>query len=1621
VKINRRFTRSGASPYQGITFEKRLSEIRNPDGKVIFRQEDVQVPSFWSQIATDIMAQKYFRKTGVPHKIDKSGGETDARQVFHRLAFTWTDWGKRYGYFDTEDDAQSFYDELRCMLARQMAAPNSPQWFNTGLYAVYGIKGPAQGHHYVDPDSGELKQAQSAYERPQPHACQPYDAPVSTPNGSIPIGHIVEKGLTGIEVYDGTENGKGTTRIIAVAENGVKPVFRVELKNGSTLEATGDHLVFASAERRTPGDWLRVDELEPGMRLRLSTTTTTWDSEKPEPQLVDEAALVGWLHGDGFVGEYNSGSNRSLIIEFITVNEQEHQFILERIERVFPGTHYRVRDVESENGNLDIKRIRLYGEPLRWFVSRYSLIYESDERAVPDRIREGGTAVQAAYLRSLFQADGSVRLRRRQSRTSDVVLFNSSPGLIRDVLSLLLILGIYARVHAGRERRANRRTPYQLSIGYAQARRSFQQLVGFISDDKQAKLGIACSDVFPGENLPPVREEPVKRIEFLGLMKVYDIQTESGQYLSNNILVHNCFIISVEDDLVNPGGIMDLVTSEARLFKYGSGTGTNYSRLRAKQEPLSGGGISSGLLSFLRVGDRSASAIKSGGTTRRAARMVTLDADHPDITEYINWKVAEEQKVVSMVIGSKVLKRHTRLIEKAVSAAGTGGTENQDQSESTEKRKPDKRAFDPQSNPRLQEAIRAALREEIPPAYIYRILQLLAQGVRGLEIEEYTTEWDEEAYNTVSGQSSNNSVRLTSEFMEAVIEDGPWVLTGRVDRSLRIETEARKIWDQIAYAAWNCADPGIQFHSTINEWHTCPAAGEIKASNPCSEYMFLDDTACNLASLNLMTFYDTETGRFDVEALLHAIHIWTIVLEISVLMAQFPTAEIARRSYLFRTLGLGYANLGSLLMVMGIPYDSEEGRGVAACLTALLSGQAYLSSAQMAEQLGAFPRFEANREPMLRVIRNHRRAIYSAAEPEYEGLTVFPKTLDPQSCPTELLEAARRVWDQALEMGERHGFRNAQVSAIAPTGTIGLVMDCDTTGVEPDFALVKFKKLAGGGYFKIINTSIPPALNKLGYEKQQVEEITAYCVGRGTLKSSPGISWKELKAKGFTDAVLKRIDKSLASAFSIHSAFVPSVVGEELLEKKLGLDPETYNKPGFQLLRHLGFSAEQIEQADRYACGTMTVEGAPHLQKEHYPVFDTASRVGRIGTRFIPWQAHIEMMAAVQPFVSGAISKTVNMPNTVSVEEVKGAYFLSWKRMLKAIAIYRDGSKLSQPLSSLSSTGERLAEQILALQRRARWSADRLYADQPRAEPPKEPPDASRPAASQPAAGAPSRAPDRLTAAEPAAPRHNRRPLPSRRNGYTQKAKIGGHSLFLRTGEYPDGSLGEIFLDMHREGAAFRSLLNSFAIAVSLGLQYGVPLEEYVDAFVFTRFEPNGIVQGHDNIKITTSVLDFIFRDLALAYLKRTDLVQVKPDDLIATTTNGARESDEEDETGENGSDNSEKHYAKQQRVDSADQLSAGGNGGSAGSKPDSVPATAGSRRGDSRSPEGSEDGEALQNAKTAEAAAAAARDSVARAWESARMQGYEGDPCPVCGHLTLVRNGTCLKCLTCGSTTGCS
>jgi len=1208
MRVTRRFTADLSSPYDQLEFVPRRSEIRNPDGSVVFEASEVMVPSGWSQVSTDILAQKYFRKAGVPQatrKVAEDGvptwlqrsepdakalakvpagervlGETDARQVFDRLAGCWTYWGFRQGMFDSEDDARAFYDELRYMMARQMCAPNSPQWFNTGLHWAYGIDGPAQGHRYVDSKSGEVVASDSAYERPQPHAC---------------------------------------------------------------------------------------------------------------------------------------------------------------------------------------------------------------------------------------------------------------------------------------------------------------------------------------------------------------------------------FIQSVGDDLVNDGGIMDLWVREARLFKYGSGTGSNFSSLRAEGEPLSGGGRSSGLMSFLKIGDRAAGAIKSGGTTRRAAKMVCLDLDHPDIESFVNWKVIEEQKVASLVTGSRTNERHLNAIMAACHGADLPGMLR----------------YDARQNKALAKAMRNARRDGVTDNLVFRAVQYARQGYTSLAFDTYDTDWQGNAYQTVSGQNSNNSVRIPNAFMDAVLRDEDWRLIRRTDGGVARTIPANGLWEDVCFAAWACADPGVQFDSTINEWHTCPNDGRINASNPCSEYMFLDDTACNLASLNLMKFYDPQSTDFRLDDYVHGVHLWTTVLEISVAMAQFPSDAIARRSYDYRTLGLGFANLGGLLMVMGVPYDSSDGRAVAAALTSILTGEAYAQSARMAGELGPFARYEANRDPMLRVIRNHRRAAWHAPANKYEGLSIRPVPLDPTHAPAPMLKAARTAWDRALTLGEEHGYRNAQVSVIAPTGTIGLVMDCDTTGIEPDFALVKFKKLAGGGYFKIINQSVPPALRTLGYSDKQIDAMVKHATGHGTLRGAPHVNHETLAAKGFPAEVLETVEEQLGSAFDIKFVFNVFTLGRGFC-RNLGVSEAQLDDPTFDLLSHLGFTTEQVQAANAYSTGTMTLEGAPHLRDEHLPIFDCANRCGRNGRRFIAAEGHIRMMAACQPFISGAISKTINMPNEATIDDVKGAYMLSWRLGLKANALYRDGSKLSQPLSSM-------------------MAADLFAAVDDEDE-------------EEELAAAPRPGPVEI--AEKVVVRYlaKRRRLPDRRRGYTQKAVVGGHKVFLRTGEYEDGTLGEIFVDMHKEGAAFRSLMNSFAIAISIGLQHGVPLEKFADQFLFSRFEPNGIVMGNDRIKMATSIIDYIFRELAITYLGRDELAHVSEEDLRADAMHGETSEPEYDEEREIVV---RAPLMVSDRAIDVDEYPVPGT--------DQLPTVA------THLLDKSDGGSSVH------VDGSVSHDVRIQAVLDAKAQGYEGDACAECGAMTMVRNGSCLKCMSCGSTSGCS
>jgi ribonucleoside-diphosphate reductase alpha chain len=945
-------------------------------------------------------------------------------------------------------------------------------------------------------------------------------------------------------------------------------------------------------------------------------------------------------------------------------------------------------------------------------------------------------------------------------------------------------------------------------------------------------------------------------------------------------------------------------------------------------------------MSFLRIGDRAAGAIKSGGTTRRAAKMVCLNLDHPDVEEFIEWKVIEEQKVAAMVTGSKICAQRLNAVLKACHLPdGEGKT---------------KVETDPQKNIALRDELKAARQSSVPEAYIQRMFAYAREGFTHFLFHEYDTNWDGKAYQTVSGQNSNNSVRIPNAFFDALEKDGDWALTRRTDGKVAKTLKARELWDKIAWAAWQCADPGLQYDTTINEWHTCPEDGRINASNPCSEYLFLDDTACNLASLNLAEFY-TPDGKFLLEDFRHAVRLWTILLEISVLMASFPSRAIAQKSFVFRTLGLGYANLGTILMRQGIPYDSPKALAMCGAITAILTGESYATSAEMAAELGPFEGYARNREHMLRVIRNHRRAAYNAPPEEYEGLSIKPQGIQPEYCPPDLLLAARGAWDRALELGTASGFRNAQTTVIAPTGTIGLVMDCDTTGIEPDFALVKFKKLAGGGYFKIINQSLPPALATLGHHKAQIQDIVTYCTGRGTLNGAPFINHESLQAKGFDGAALDRLEAALGQAFEISFAFNKWTLGAEFCREKLGLADDQLNDPAFNLLKALGFTQEQIAAANDYCCGTMTVEGAPHLKPEHLPVFDCANRCGRIGQRFIPVEAHIRMMAAAQPFVSGAISKTVNVPHDATGEDVEATYMLAWRSMLKAVALYRDGSKLSQPLSASTDSGE-AGEAVETLGGEIMQAAEKV--------------------------------------AERVLVRYlaKRRRMPERRLGYTQKAIVGGHKIYLRTGEYTDGTIGEIFLDMHKEGAAFRSLMNCFAIAISLGLQHGVPLEEFVEAFLFTRFEPNGPVKLNDHIKMSTSIIDYVFRELAITYLGRHDLEQVVEDDLRMDSVK--KDAQDPECTNEEADPQALASAAINMEV---------------------FPARRGNGNG------------ATGNGHSHEAIAhklELTRETVtltATAVQVARQKGYEGDPCTECKQFTLVRNGTCLKCETCGATSGCS
>jgi ribonucleoside-diphosphate reductase alpha chain len=1602
LKFVRHFTRAGEDPFNTVDWELRTAAITGEDGKIVFEQKDCEIPKTWSQLATNVVVSKYFRG-----RMDSPQRETSVRQVIGRVADTFGRWGVEGGYFASDEDASAFRDELVYLLLHQYGSFNSPVWFNIG------VKGAHQ----------------------QASACQPYDALVATPSGLIPIGKLVEDNAVGTLVFD----ARGVARIVATKCNGIKRVLRLHTKAGYILDVTGDHLVWKATgtNKGTPtGHFVEAGTLQAGDQLCWHRTPSIDKSQEMTSEAA-EAALAGWLQSDGFVGQYESGTNRSLTIEAMVVNEEEERWVRALIERVLPNVHSHTRDVKTQSADLQCRRIRLYGEALRPFVEKWDLLTRREEMRVPQSLFTAPLGVAAAYLRSLFQAEGYVSVRENAVVGLDMI----SEGLVRDTQLLLGRFGIYARVRSKKDARDNRVGCASLSIRTLGDRERFAQEIGFLSTRKSEEL--VRSLELKGLRLGDAKRLEIEHIEDRGEMPVYDIQTTSGEYLSGNIRVHNCFINSVHDNMES---IMELAATEARLFKGGSGAGSNLSRIRSSKEHLSGGGIASGPVSFMRGWDAFAGAIKSGGTTRRAAKMVILNADHPDIEEFVAAKSIEEKKAWALI------------------EAGYNGGFN------------------------------------------------MPGG----------------AYDSVDFQNANHSVRASDEFMRAADNNTEWnthsVTTGEIVE----KKNARQMLRSIAEATHICGDPGMQYDTTINDWHTSSNTDRIYASNPCSEFLYLDDTACNLASMNLMKFRQ-QNGEFDSELFVHASEVFITAQEIIVSNASYPTEKIAKNSEKFRPLGLGYANLGALLMAQGTAYDSDEGRALAGAITAIMTGAAYRQSAKIAANIGTFEGYKENREPMLRVIGKHRDAV-----------SKIPRA----TVPIDTLNTAQRVWDEALVLGQKHGYRNAQATVLAPTGCL-----VESSLIATDRGLVRLKRLGDtngqqwqdielrvwtdegvqqatkfyingvaptrvvrtqAGYsiqgthkhrVKVVTASgawewkrfdaiqkgdvVPLALNTLTGEAREVvlpplgdiywtgdfntrvprtmtaelAELIGYFMGDGSLHAkslrfcvadadtdvverirvlvsdlfglavhvSPQTGYQEVavhsvpltvwweacglskqkphkshNGKGYVphvpDCVLHANDAAIYNAFlrglfeadgtliegvpsfsTAHESFAGEVrslllalgypttskvgasgwgsrdlhslrlrnggynvrfrreigfmgarkqdaiadlkgalsgkrdriylpievieeivprgtahrdavllslrrhgalprqrvvelyaqSGDERLLQALGYFYDTvetnedggeqptydlsvphnvtYVANGFishntiafmmdcdttgiepdialvkykklvgggllkivnqtvpEALQKLGYSSTQSDAIIDYIDKNDTIEGAPGLKEEHLPVFDCAFKA-QSGTRSIHYMGHIRMMAAAQPFISGAISKTVNVPSEASVDDILQAYMESWKLGLKAVAIYRDGSKRTQPLST--TTDAKIAE--------AKEARD--------------------------------------------APRALRRKLPDERHSITHKFSIAGQEGYFTVGLYEDGSPGEIFIKMSKEGSTISGLMDSFAVAISMCLQYGVPLRVLVNKFSHSRFEPSGYTTNKE-IPIAKSLMDYIFR-----------------------------------------------------------------------------------------------------------------------------------------------------------------
>ncbi len=1175
LRIERVYTSEGVHPYDEVTWQRRDVVMTNwRDGSVNFEQRGVEFPEFWSVNAANIVTTKYFRGA-----VGTDVREWSLRQLIDRVVHKYRAAGAENGYFASTQDAEVFEHELTWMLLHQVFSFNSPVWFNVGTSSPQQVS-----------------------------ACQPYDALVSTPAGLIPIGELVRDEAVGAKVFD----AHGVTKVLATKHNGVKEVLRIATKAGHALDVTADHLVWRSSGEGC-GRFVPAGELHVGDQLEWHRRPCFGEAEITSLD-VAEAALAGWLQSDGFVGQYE-GTNRSLTIEAMTVTDDELAWVTKALDTVFPEVHRHERSVATQRTDLDCRRTRLYGNVLDDFVTRWDLRTRGTEQRIPAHLLAAPLPVVAAYLRSIFQAEGYVSARERSTLVGMDMI---SEELVRGVQALLSRFGIFARVGRKIEKRDDRHDLWCIGIQNAGDRRIFADEIGFIDPVKAGKL--EASFELPGRGAGAVKRLEIAAITSRGRVDVYDIQTESGEYLSaGGVRVHNCFILAVDDTM---DSILNWYREEGLIFKGGSGAGLNLSRIRSSKELLSSGGTASGPVSFMRGADASAGTIKSGGATRRAAKMVVLDIDHPDIEEFVSTKAREENKI--------------RVLRDAGYDMDLGGSD----------------------------------------------------------------------ITSVQYQNANNSVRVSDEFMRAVDESADFGLRARGTGDVIESVEAKGLFRKVAQAAWECADPGIQYDDTINDWHTNPETGRITASNPCSEYMSLDNTSCNLASLNLMKFLG-EDNSFGTEKFVKAVELIITAMDISICFADFPTDAIGVNTRDYRQLGIGYANLGALLMASGLAYDSDGGRALAGAITSLMTGVAYRRSAELAGIVGPYAGYARNAKAHARVMRKHAAATDAARSLNEDDRSV--------------LSVATEEWATGNKIGEKNGWRNAQASVLAPTGTIGLMMDCDTTGVEPDLALVKFKKLVGGGSMQIVNQTVPRALRALGYQEEQVEAIVEFIAEHGHVIDAPG------------------------------------------------------------------------------------------LRQEHYEVFDCA-----MGARAIKPMGHVRMMAAAQPFLSGAISKTVNLPETATVEDIEDVYSQGWKLGLKALAVYRDNCKVGQPLSA--GKGENKGAEAAA-------AAERVVEYRPK-----------------------------------------RTRLPKSRPSKTTSFTVGGAEGYMTAGSYPDDGLGEVFLKLGKQGSTLAGVMDAFSIAISIALQYGVPLETYVEKFTNMRFEPAGLTDDPD-IRMAQSMLDYIFRRLALDYL----------------------------------------------------------------------------------------------------------------------------------------------------------